>query len=133
MSHFTRVKTQIMDLACLELALGELDYRILHEAKIRGWQQQQRPAKIVAQFPDLLCQYDIGFVHNTSTQAYDMVADWWAIRDRIGQDQDQISQQIMQRYAYHKVLKTVQEQGFTLAEEKQDAGQNLRLVVRKWG
>ena len=113
-----------MDLACLELALGELDYRILHEAKIRGWQQQQRPAKIVAQFPDLLCQYDIGFVHNTSTQAYDMVADWWAIRDRIGQDQDQISQQIMQRYAYHKVLKTVQEQGFTLAEERAVFGYN---------
>jgi hypothetical protein len=133
MSHFTRVKTQIMDLDCLELALGELDYRIFHEAKIRGWQQQQRPAKVVAQFPDLLCQYDIGFVHNTKTQAYDMVADWWAIRDRIGQDQDQISQQIMQRYAYHKVLKTVKEQGFTLAEETQDAGQNLRLVVRKWG
>ena len=41
MSHFTSVKTQIMDLDCLQLALGELDYRVIHEARIRGWENQQ--------------------------------------------------------------------------------------------
>ncbi len=132
MSHFTSVKTKIMDLECLELALGELDYRVIHEAKIRGWQAQQRPAKVVASFPNLLCEYDIGFIENTQTQTFDMVADWWAIREKIGHDQDQISQQIMQRYAYHKVVKEVKERGFVIAEQKQDADQSLRLVVRKW-
>lgn len=132
MSHFTKVKTQIMDLESLELALGELDYRVLHEAKIRGWQQQQRPAQVVARFPDLLCEYDIGFVHNAKTNAYDMVADWWAIRDRIGQDQDAITSQIMQRYAYQKVVKEVKSRGFMISEQKQDQDQAIRLVVRKW-
>lgn len=132
MSHFTKVKTQIMDLESLELALNELDYRVLHEAKIRGWQRQQRPAQIVARFPDVLCEYDIGFIYNTSTEAYDMVADWWAIRERVGHDQDALTSQIMQRYAYQKVVKEVKSRGFMIAEQKEDQDQAIRLVVRKW-
>lgn len=132
MSHFTSVKTRIMDLECLELALVELDYRVLHQARIRGWENQQRKAAMVASFPDLLCEYDIGFVHNLKTQTYDMVADWWAIRDKIGQDQDQLTQSIVQRYAYQKVLKEVKLQGFMIAQQEQSADQSIRLVVRKW-
>lgn len=132
MSHFTRVKTRIMDLECLSLALTELDYRVIHEARIRGWQNQQKPAQLVAQFPDQLCEYDLGFVLNPKQQSYDIVADWWAIRERIGQDQDAITSQIMQRYAYQKVLKEVKAQGFMISEQKQDADQAIRLVVRKW-
>ena len=132
MSHFTSVKTQIMDLDCLELALGELDYRVLHEARIRGWENQQKKASIVARFPDLLCEYDIGFIHNPKTRSYDMVADWWAIQERIGRDQDEVSQAISQRYAYQKVLKEVKARGFMVSQEKQEADQSIRLVVRKW-
>ena len=87
MSHFTTVKTQIMDLNCLELALVELDYRVIHQARIRGWENQQKKANLVASFPALLCEYDIGFLENRETQAFDMVADWWAISERIGRDQ----------------------------------------------
>jgi len=132
MSHFTSVKTRIMDLECLELALNELDYRVIHEARIRGWQNQHKPAKIVASFPTNLCEYDIGFVFNPKAQTYDMVADWWAIKERIGHDQDEVTSQIMQRYAYHKVVKEVKGRGFMISEQKQDANQSIRLVVRKW-
>lgn len=132
MSHFTSVKTQIMDINCLELALKELDYRVIHQARIRGWENQQRKADLVASFPDLLCEYDIGFIENAQTGHYDMVADWWAISERVGQDQDEVTQAIMQRYAYQKVLKEVKAQGFMVAEQKQEADQSIRLVVRKW-
>lgn len=132
MSHFTKVKTKIMDLESLELALSELDYRVLHEARIRGWQNQHKPAQLVARFADNTCEYDIGFVHNPKTQTFDMIADWWAIKDRIGYDQDMLSNKIMQRYAYQKVLKEVNARGFLVAEQKQDADQTMRLVVRKW-
>ncbi|MBF2053778.1 MAG: DUF1257 domain-containing protein [Candidatus Sericytochromatia bacterium] len=132
MSHFTRVKTRIMDLECLELALSELDYRVIHEARIRGWQNQHKPAQLVAQFPGQLCAYDIGFVFNPKQQTFDMVADWWAIKERIGHDQDALSEQIMQRYAYQKVVKEVKARGFMISEQKQDADQSIRLVVRKW-
>ncbi len=132
MSHFTSVKTRIMDLECLELALAELDYRVIHQARIRGWENQHRKAAMVASFPDLLCEYDIGFIHNFKSQTYDMVADWWAIREKIGQDQDQLTQSIVQRYAYQKVLKEVKLRGFTVSQQEQSADQSIRLVVRKW-
>lgn len=132
MSHFTSVKTQIMDLDSLQLALGELDYRVIHEARIRGWENQQRKAQMVASFPDLLCEYDIGFVRNEQSQTYDMVADWWAIEERTGQRQVDLAQQIVQRYAYQKVMKEVKARGFMVSQEKQEADQSIRLVVRKW-
>jgi len=132
MSHFTKVKTQILDLESLELALNELDYRVIHEARIRGWQNQQKKAAVVAQFPKLLCEYDIGFIFNPKNKTYDMVADWWAIKERIGHDQDAVTSQIMQRYAYHKVVKEVEARGFLISEQKQDSDQSIRLLVRKW-
>ncbi|HEY9839935.1 MAG: DUF1257 domain-containing protein [Candidatus Sericytochromatia bacterium] len=132
MSHFTSVKTQIMDLDCLELALKELDYRVIHQARIRGWENQQKRADVVASFPELLCEYDIGFIRNPDSLSYDMVADWWAISERVGRDQDEVSQGIMQRYAYQKVLKEVKSRGFMVSEQKQEADQSIRLVVRKW-
>lgn len=132
MSHFTSVKTHILDIDSLQLALNELDYRVIHEARIRGWQNQNKKADLVAQFPSTLCEYDIGFIRNTATQSFDMVADWWAIRERIGRDQDAVTSQILQRYAYHKVVKEVEARGFVVAEERQGADQSVRLVVRKW-
>ncbi len=132
MSHFTSVKTQIMDLNSLELALTELDYRVIHEARIRGWENQQKKAKLVARFPDLLSEYDIGFVQSSDNRTYDMVADWWAIEESVGQSQADIAQAIVQRYAYQKVMKEVKARGFMISEEKQAADQSIRLVVRKW-
>ena len=69
---------------------------------------------------------------NNKTQTYDMVADWWAIRERVGHDQDALTNQIMQRYAYQKVVKEVKSRGFMVSEQKQDQDQSIRLVVRKW-
>lgn len=132
MSHFTSVKTRIMDLDCLELALSQLDYRVIHEARIRGWENQQKKAKLVASFPALLCQYDIGFIKDNQSQSYDMVADWWAIQERIGRDQQALSDEIMQAYAYQKVLKEVKARGFMVSQDKKQADQSIRLVVRKW-
>jgi hypothetical protein len=121
-----------MDSNCLELALKELDYRVIHQARIRGWENQQRKADLVASFPELLCEYDIGFIENSQTESYDMVADWWAIAERTGREQAEVTQAIMQRYAYHKVLKEVKSRGFMISEQKQEADQSIRLVVRKW-
>jgi hypothetical protein len=36
MSHFTSVQTRILDLECLELSLNQLDYKVIHKARMRG-------------------------------------------------------------------------------------------------
>lgn len=131
MSHFTSVRTRIMDLECLELSLKELDFEVIHKARMRGWQNQQKEVTLVARFKNS-CPYDIGFVHNPKTQTYDVEADWWAIGQHLGLKKKFLVNQINQRYAYQKVLKEVQKRGFIIAQQKQDADQSIRLLVRKW-
>lgn len=131
MSHFTSVQTRIMDLECLELSLNQLDFQVIHKARLRGWQNQQKEVTLLARFKNS-CPYDIGFVQNPKTRAYDMEADWWAIQQHLGLQKDFLVNQINQYYAYQKVLKEVRQRGFTIAQEKQDADRSIRLLVRKW-
>jgi hypothetical protein len=131
MSHFTAVKTQILDLNCLEESLQKLDYEVQREAMLRGWQGQTKKVPLLARFKNS-CPYDIGFALAAQTQAYQMEADWWAIEDHLGLKQDFLVNQINQSYAYLKVIKEVKQRGFVIAEEKHDVQQGIRLVVRKW-
>jgi len=41
-------------------------------------------------------------------------------------------QQILQQYAYHRVVSEMKNQGFTMAEEEIDDQQNIRITVRRW-
>lgn len=133
MSHFTTVQTKITDLESLEKSLMKLDFRVIYEARVRGWNGVQQDAPLIARFEDYMnCPFDIGFVPNQETKTYDMVADWWAIKDKIGFDEDVLSKRIMQQYAYYKVIKEVQSKGFMVSEEKVDKDQSIRLLVRKW-
>jgi len=131
MSHFTSVQTRILDLECLELSLNQLDYKVIHKARMRGWQNQRKEVTLLAQFKNS-CPYDIGFMQDAQTGAFAMEADWWAIHEHLGLEDDFLINQINQRYAYNKVLKEVKQRGFMIAEEKQDSDQSIRLLVRKW-
>lgn len=132
MSHFTRVNTRITDLEALSDALYQLDFKVIHQARVRGWEERFKTAALVARFHESLCPYDIGFQLNPKTQAFDMVADWWAIQEKIGRDQPELVDMITQRYAYAKVVKEVSARGFVIAEEARQKDQSIRLVVRKW-
>jgi len=133
MSHFTTVKTQINDLDCLEKSLLKLDFQVIHDARIRGWQGRLKKTSLVARFQEKKnCAYDIGFVENEKSNTFDMVADWWAIQLHTGKKEKSLANEITQHYAYHKVLKEIKQQGFMVAEENVEQDQSIRLVVRKW-
>jgi hypothetical protein len=70
--------------------------------------------------------YDIGF--QKAGNAYDVVADWWGIRDI---KQEQFLQQVMQRYAYHAARARLEEQGFALVSEEVQQGERIHLVLRR--
>jgi hypothetical protein len=86
---------------------------------------------LLAQFKNS-CPYDIGFIQDPQSEMIAMEADWWAIHEHLGLEEDFLINQINQRYAYNKVLKEVKQRGFMIAEEKQDSDQSIRLLVRKW-
>lgn len=130
MSHFTTVKTRILDVEALEQSLYQLDFKVIHKARIQGWQGRQKKAALVAQIGD--CPYDIGFVKDPQTQHYNMVADWWALQQATGVGEQEWADRVTQRYAYNKILKEVAKQGFLVAQDQVTADQSIRLVVRKW-
>jgi len=70
--------------------------------------------------------YDIGF--RDAGNVYEIVADWWGIRDT---NREQCLQQVLQRYAYHAARAKLEEQGFTLVSEEVQDGERVHLVLRR--
>lgn len=124
MSHFSRLKTQIIVKRYLLQALDDLGFRY-DEGKLQvgGFLGQKMEAEIVIRLP---LSYDIGL--RLSGGNYEVVADWAGVN---GLTQKDFFEHLTQRYAYHAAKGQLEEQGFTLVEETvQNTGQ-IRLVLRR--
>lgn len=124
MSHFTRIKTQMVEKECLTQALKDLGY-VWKEGSVEirgfGGQRTRVEIKVATKSPG----YDIGF--RKAGDTYEVVADWWGVRDING---EQFLQQVMQRYAYHAARAKLEEQGFTLVSEEMQ-GERIHLMLRR--
>jgi len=112
MSHFTRMKTQVMEKEYLLRALTDLGYACQEgQVEIRGYGGNRTcvDIKVATKNPG----YDIGF--RKAGNAYEIVADWWGIRDI---NQARLLQQVTQRYAYHAARAKLEEQGFALVNQE---------------
>ena len=125
MSHFTTIKTKIVEKQYLKQALSELGHSYQEgNVNIRGYQGIQTPVAI--KIPTKNTGYDIGF--RQSNNAYEIVADWWGIKDI---KQQEFLQQVSQRYAYHAAKAKLEEQGFSLVSEEAQKGDRIHLVLRR--
>jgi predicted AlkP superfamily pyrophosphatase or phosphodiesterase len=125
MSHFTSIKTQIIEKEYLKQALSDLGHTYQDgNIQIRGYQGNRTDVEI--KVPTKNSAYDIGF--RKSGNAYEIVADWWGIRDI---KQDQFIQQVFHRYAYHAAKAKLEEQGFSLVSEEVQKEERIHLVLRR--
>ena len=125
MSHFTSIKTQIVEKEYLKQSLADLKMTYCEgNVKIRGYQGIATNVEI--KIPTNNSGYDIGF--RKSGNAYEVVADWWGIRDI---NQQQFVQKVYQRYAYHAAKAKLEEQGFSLISEEVQEGERIHLVLRR--
>jgi hypothetical protein len=127
MSHFSRIKTQMVEKEYLLLALKDAGYSCeegehLH---VRGYGGKQTPVDIKVSAKKFL-SYAIGFRKNGKT--YECIADWWGVR---GIKQQQFMQQITQRYAYHAARAKLEAQGFSLVSEEVQEGDQIHLRLRR--
>lgn len=125
MSHFTRMQTRMVEKEYLVQALQDLGLPYEDSAShVRGYDGQRTAVDFIAHTrnPD----YDIGF--RKTGEAYEIVADWWGIRDV---QRDQFLKQVTRRYAYHATLGKLEEQGFTLAGEEVQKDGQIHLVLRR--
>jgi hypothetical protein len=126
MSHFTKVRTKIHDRACLKQALEDLNYRYEEgRVQVKGYQN-------ITENVDLAVRtgtgYDIGF--RFQEQAYEMVADWWGVERYAQIEQQAFTDQVTQRYAYHKTMEELEARGFYVAEEEVTEENVIELTVR---
>jgi hypothetical protein len=125
MSHFSRIKTQMIEEEYLIQALESMGYEWERgPMDIRDfWGKRTTVAIKVASGNK---GYDIGF--RKAGDAYEIVADWWGIKGIQSKD---FQQQLVQRYAYHAARSSLENQGFDLVAEEKQAGQGIRLLLRR--
>ena len=125
MSHFTTLKTQIIEKAYLKKALDDLGYSYLEDnQQINGYAGNKTTAEIKITTSNR--NYDIGF--RKSGNSYEVIADWWGIKDI---NQEKFLQTVYQRYAYHAATAKLEEQGFSLVTEEVQEESRIHLVLRR--
>ncbi len=125
MSHFTTIKTRMVEKAFLLKALADLGHAPQEgNVEVRGYLGIRTivEVKIATHNPD----YDIGF-HKIG-ETYQCVADWFGLREM---DQTKFLDQITQRYSYHAARAKLEEQGFALTSEETQKDGRIHLVLRR--
>ena len=73
---------------------------------------------------------DIGFRWNEATQAYELVTDLDLWKQPV--PVERYISKVTQRYALNTVLSATNEEGFEVAEEKNNLDGSIELVVTRW-
>lgn len=137
MSHFTHVRTRIVDRDSLLEALADLGFGSekvgVHEVPVPlyGYQGDRRSQVANVVIPKAhvgAASNDIGF-EKLSDGTYRA---WVSEYDRRSYG-DQWMKRLTQRYAYHATKKTMKQQGFAIAEEAVEKTGEIRLVLRRFG
>ena len=126
MSHFSNIKTKIRNLDFLKAALKDLNIDWKEgSGTVRGYKGKTSQAEIVVEQTN---DYDFGFSWNGSE--YELVADlqYWQQPLTV----DGFLRQVTQRYAYHTVVNTTSDRGFSITEQEKNEDGSIRLVVQRW-
>jgi len=122
-SHFSRIQTQLKDKKYLLQALQDLGYSFSEgDLTVKGFGGRKASASIVVHLP---MSYDIGFTVQNGN--YHIVADWIGVH---GINRVKFINELSQRYAYHATRDKLEQQGFSVIEEKQEDGA-VRILLRR--
>ena len=124
MSHFTTIKVQIKDGEVLHQALRELGYKVEQSAFVRGYQGDKTQADYVIRRSN---GYDLGF-RREGDDHYVLIADFWGARI----NQQQLVNEIQQKYAHKQLQRTAAAQGYTIEGEEVLEDGTVRVVVGRW-
>jgi hypothetical protein len=126
MSHFSRIKTQMVEQEYLLQALKDsgYTYEVGENLKIRGYGRNRDHVEIKISTKHR--GYDIGF--RKAGKVYECIADWYGIHSI---KQQQFFRQVTQRYAYHATRAKLEEQGFSLVSEDVQEGDRIHLRLRR--
>src|SRR5436190_23577751 len=124
MSHFTMIKTKVVERDHLITALRDLGYQFeVGDLEVRGFQGNKTNAEVRIETTQR--GFDIGF--RKAGENYECIADWWGIRDV---KRETFLQEVQWRYAYHATRAKLEAQGFSIAQEEENSSGQIHLVLR---
>ena len=125
MSHFSRIRTQLVDKSFVLKALSDMGFNVEEGEglEVMNFSKQKTPVDIKVKLP---LSYDLGL--RKQGDNYEIVADWFGVR---GVKQTEFTQKLNQRYAYHAARAKLEAQGFDMVEEKVEETGQIRLVLRR--
>jgi hypothetical protein len=125
-SHFTKVKTKIHDLASLKKALDGLHYQYEEgHMQVKDFYKQITDVNLAVRTGT---GDDIGF--RLEGDVYEMIADWWAVERSAKIKQQVFIDQVTQQYAYNKTVTELESRGFYIANEEKTQENVIQLTVR---
>jgi hypothetical protein len=128
MSHFTRVRTQLVDEGCLRASLSDAGYVVpAGRTRIGGWLGSDEEVDVGV--PDVVDGYGIGFTWEQSG-SYAAVADWSELKHR-GIRKGEFVGRVSHLYGVQATLRTMEPQGFVVAERTSQADGSVRIVMRR--
>ncbi|GIH07151.1 hypothetical protein Rhe02_52180 [Rhizocola hellebori] len=126
MSHFTRVRTKLMDEMTIREALTRMGYTVmLANDGVFGW--QGRRAEAAFKVRPSKTRFEIGFVPEPRS-GYSIVADWWGVAVV---KQEVFTQQLTREYAYVATVATLTAKGFEVQEQVIEDSGEIRMVLRR--
>ena len=123
MSHFTSIRTHIVEREFLLKALDDLGYKVeTGNLTVQDLAGDSARAEIKIQ---LKLGREVGF--RQSGEGYEIVADAWGL----GGGLKDLSQKVAQRYAYHTAISKLEAQGFSLVSEEDGQQGQIHLTLRR--
>lgn len=124
MSHFSRIRTQIVNRDHLIAALQDLGYTPeTGDLLITGYRAQTTGVEVLVRLPS---SAPVGF--RKAGDTYELIADWAAVK---GIRRQEFADRLARRYAVHAARAGLEQQGFHLVEETEEASGQIRLVLRR--
>jgi hypothetical protein len=125
MSHFTTLKTRIVNKEYLLKALTDLGYT-WQEGEVEAKGFMNSTTKVEIRVPTSNPKYDLGFRREGDN--WELVADWYGIKNI---KPEELMQKLQQRYAYHAVRDQLDQQDFSFVEEEVSSDNTIRLTLRR--
>ena len=133
MSHFTKVNTQIKELALLKRAIETAGFTCVDAQgeliKIKGWNHDTADVLMEIKTTG---PYSIGVIQNNETGTFEFVADWWGVETYNEITKEDFLNTITQKYAYNTIMDKIKEKGFNIVSDETDNSKHIHIVVRRW-
>jgi len=125
MSHFTTIKTEVLDPEILKKTLLDLKFEFQENGKIPGHQGRMESADIAVKISGSSC---IGFNKNLGEENYEIRGTIEVLNKKEVKESINL---IRSEYAYRKIIHETRKRGFSLVQEERLKAGTIKLVLRK--